>query len=434
MSPQSPDDKAGNTAVEDKSLDKESMIDFLKEDDKEQETIELEDKKDKQDKSGRKDRDSKEDKEAEGEDGETEEDISLEDELEEDLKEPDEEKLELLEPPRRREILGKYPNLFKDFPQLERSMYREQKYTEILPTIEDAKTAAEKAEILDTYEKEIMESGSTEALLNAVKESDKESFAKLIDNYLPNLYKVDEHSYYHTIGNVIKHTIISMVRDSKEQQNDDLSHAASILNQYIFGTTTFTHPQRLSKEEVKDAQGKAREEEISSKEKAFLEKQFNQANEGVSTKVDNILKATVDKNIDPNDSMSDYVKGHATKQVLDELESLIDKDTRFRGVYDKLWEKAFESDFDKESMDKIQSAYLSKAKTLLPLIIRKARAEALKGSRKSSDNDSERDRKGPLPVGRTRSSATLTSGKSNSNSSSKQIPKGMSTLDFLNSD
>jgi len=424
------DAPGSGSPVEDEALDKESVIEFLGEDDdKETETLEIEETP----KPGKKGKAEGEKSDKESEETSEEKELTLEDELEEELQETDDEKLELIEAPRRKEILAKYPNIFKDFPQLEKSMYREQRYSEILPTIEDAKAAAEKANILDEYEKEIL-SGSTESLLVAVKDNDKEAFAKVVDNYLPTLYKVDQHSYYHTIGNVIKHTIISMVRDGKEQSNEELGTAAAILNQYIFGTSQFTHPQKLSKDDVEDGESREKEEELSRKEREFLERQFTSARDDLGTRVDNILKSSVDKAIDPNDSMTEYVKKNASREVLEGLEDLISKDTRFRAIYDKLWERAFESDFDKESMDRIKSAYLSKAKTLLPILIKKSRNEALRGLNRKASDDNQRDKKGPLPVGKTRSSTTLASGSANKGSNNKQIPRGMTTLEFLNSD
>lgn len=428
MSQQNPDlTPTTGVSIEDKSLDKESVIEFLGEDEKEQEqeTIELKEPPRKKEAP---------EKEKEDEDKpDKEEELSLEDELEQELKEPEEEELELQEVPRRKEILAKYPDIFKDFPGVERAIYREQKYSEILPTIEDARAAVDKANVLDEYEKEIM-GGSTESLLASVRDNNKEAFAKVIDNYLPTLYKVDQHSYYHTIGNVIKHTIISMVRDGKEQNDENLSQAAAVLNQYIFNTSQFTHPQKLSREELVDDGSKEREEEVNKRERDFLERQFDSAKTDLGTRVDNILKASVDKAIDPNSSMTDYVKRTATREVLEGLEDLVSRDTRFRAIYDKLWERAFESDFDRESMDRIKSAYLSKAKTLLPILIRRSRNEALKGLNRKVSDDDTRDRKGPLPVGKTRSSTTLASGSANRGSNSKQIPRGMSTLEYLNSD
>lgn len=425
MSPQASD----TTPIEDKALSREETIDFLSEDSTEQEVIELEKvtKKAKEDKT-------KDDKEGlkEGDEEEKVETKTLEDELEEDLEEPDDEKLELITPVGRKEILAKYPEIFKDFPYLEKAYYRERAYTEILPTIEDAKVAVEKAERLDTYEQEIM-GGSTESLLQAVLNTDKESFSKVVDNYLPTLYKVDESAYYHTIGNVIKHTIMTMVRDGKEHGTDELIQAADVVNQYIFGTKQFTPPQRLAKDDVKDTRAT---DEADEREVQFAQRQFNVANDDITTKTDNILKSTIDRNIDPNESMTDYVRRNAVREALETLETVIADDTRFQTIKDKLWERAFNDDFSTESMDRIKSAYLSKAKTLLPSIIKKARNEALRGlgKRVRDDDTDTRDKKGPLPVGKARSSSTSPQSGKTEKDRAKSIPKGMTTLQYLSQD
>ena len=435
----SPDSGGGNTgAIEDRALDKETVIEMLGEEDGE-ESLELgeSDKKDAKGKTEGAKSDSKEKPTGDEspEDDEEEKPLSLEEQLEEDLEEPDEDKLEFAEIPRRKEILAAFPELFKKFPGIEKAIYREQAYSKLLPTIEEAKTAVGKAEILDKYEKEIYQ-GSTASLLQEVFTNDKEAFAKVVDNYLPTLHKVDQAAYFHTIGNVIKHTIISMVRDSKANDDEQLGEAAAALNKYIFGTTQFTHPQNMSREEPQSDDSKKKEDEISAKEKALIERQYNAARSDLGSRVDGILRKTVDGNIDPNEVMTDYVKGKATKDVLDSLDVAINNDTRFKGIYDRLWEKAFDNDFSKESMDAIKQAYLSKAKTLLPLLIKKARSEALKGIRRTDSDRKDRDRRGPLPVGKSRSSTTLASGKTNSNNNSgtKTVPKGMSTYDYLNSE
>lgn len=428
----SPDSSGSGTAIEDKALSIEDSIELLGEETTEKEVIELDKDKKKDDKGDDKERDrrgkEKDDKE------ETEEtEKSLEDELEEELEEPDEEKLELVTPIRRKEILAKYPNLFKEFPALENAYYREQAYSEILPTINDAKEAVEKAGMLDTYEKEIM-NGSTETLLTAVRDGDRDAFAKVVDNYLPTLFKVDEGAYYHTIGNIIKHTIITMVRDGKESGTDELIQAADVLHQYIFATKTFTQPQKLSREET--AEDGKKKEEVDKREVEFTERQFKAAEGDITTRIDNVLKSTVDKNIDPNESMTEYVRKNASRDVLDTLERIISEDTRFEVIKDKLWERAFENDFDSASMDRIKQAYLSKAKTLLPALIRKARNEALKGlGKRTTDNDDteRKDKKGPLPVGRTRSSSPPTSGKTDKDKA-RAIPKGMTTREYLDQD
>lgn len=433
MSVQSPDTAADTRPIEDKALDKEDIINILGEDDGEvpEETIELgkDTKTSKEDDSKKSEKDDEKDEEKE---------LSLEEELEEDIKEPEDEDLELVDVPRRKEILAAFPDLFKKFPQIEKAMYRERAYSEILPTIEDAKNAVAKAEQLDSHEKELMD-GTIQGILSVVHGGDKAAFAKVVDNYMPALYNIDQQAYYHTIGNITKHTIISMVNDAKTQSDENLANAAAVLNQYMFGTTQFTHPQNLSKDSVQDPKSKEKETEISEREEALAKRQFEDALGGLDGRVEKVLEATITKHIDPKETMTSYTRRKAIEQVQKELESIISSDARFKKIYDVMWLKARDNNYSKESMDKLYRAYVSKAGTLLSGIISKVRKEAMAEAKSSGkpngDDRKERDRRGPLPVGKNRGSTPTASGSAKqSSTSTKQIPKGMSTLEFLNSD
>jgi hypothetical protein len=404
MSQLNPD---ANVAIEDKKISTEDAVEFLAEETEEQETIELE-----KDSKKPKEAPSKEDEGDEETREKDDEDKSIEEQLEEELQEEKEvpEDLELVVPVRRKEILAAYPDLFKKFPYLEKAMYLEQQFSEVVATPDDAREAVEKAEVLNELEEQMLE-GNTENLLSSVREHDKESFNRVVDNLLPSLYKVDQDAYFHTI--------------------DKLIESAEVLNEYIFGTKQFHQPQRLSSGQIQENE---KEQELTQREQEFVERQYETAKDAVVTKIDNVIKSTIEKNIDPRDSMTSYVRKNATREVTEALESLIAKDKRFVEVYDKLWERAFNDNFSSESMDKIKAAWLSKAKTYLPGLIKNARNEALKGLGKRVQDDSdEKDRKGPLPVGKTRGSAS-SQNSGNKTGNAKDIPKGMTTLEFLMKD
>jgi len=427
-------------------MSKQDMIDFLGSDDDKPEIIDLEEGKEK---GKDKDKEKGKEKEKEGDeipdegDEEVEEEIEEADELaelEEELEPPSEEQLELVTPVRRKEILKEYPDLFKKFPYLEKAYYREQQFTELLPTIADAKAAVEKSEILDRFENDLM-GGSTETVLKAVRETNPNGFYKIVDDYLPTLAKVDEKAYYHVIGNLTKHTIVSMVQearrlgvgqgeDGKPQPGVALQNAALLLNQFVFGTTEFKPPSQLSNQDKPE--DNTRERQLAEKEQNFIRTQFENTRNDLNTRVNNTLKNTIDAHIDPKKSMTDYVRKNAARDTMDNLERVINQDTRFKALLDKLWEKAFADGFTKESTDRIRSAYVSKAKTVLPALLKKARNEALRGTghRVREDNDSD-NKRGPVPAGRPRSQERQ-SGKSGKET--KEVPKGMTTLEFLNSD
>lgn len=343
-------------------------------------------------------------------------------ELEQELEGPGEEELELVTPVRRKEILAKYPTLFKDFPYLEKAYYREQKFTELLPTIDDAKIAVEAKQTLDRMEADVM-TGNTELILRAVKEQSPQGFAKIVDDYLPTLAKVDEKAYFHVLGNLTKHTIVAMVREGRRSGNEALQSAAQILNQFVFGTSDFQPPQQLSKPNADDS----KEKQLSEREQQFVRQQFESARDDLNTRVNNTLKNTIEANIDPKKTMTEYVRKNASREAMEMLESVLSKDARFIALRDKLWEAAFNSNFNRESVERIKSAYLSRAKTLLPTVIKKARIDAMKGLGKRADEE-ERVDKTPISPGRPRSTS---SGKI---SKPSDIPRGMRSIDFLMQD
>lgn len=440
FAPDAPGGKSGvvNPSGGGGEVTKEDMIEFLSADDEPEEVIPLEDKTPPKGKGkeGEEEEEGVSPKKKEGEE-EEEEEVEEKDELkeiEEELEEPTEEQLELVIPVRRREILKKYPQLFKDFPYLETAYYREQQFTELLPTIDDAKQAVEAKQILDRFENDVM-GGNTETILKAVKAENPQGFYKIVDDYLPTLARVDEKSYYHILGNVSKHTIIAMVQEARRLgvgengQGLALQSAANILNQFVFGSSEFSPPSKLSREVSPEKEDK--DKEISEREQKFVRQQFESSRTDLNTRVNNVLKNTIDANIDPKKSMSDYVRKNVSRDALEQLEILISRDSRFKALTDKLWEKAFQEGFTKESTDRIRSAFVSKAKTLLPSVIKKARNDALRGTGKRVKDDEEETtpNKGPIAGGRPRSQQP--SGKVKE---AKDIPAGMSTLEFLNSD
>lgn len=406
------DDKGGKADTIDDKLD------FLNReiDDSDKEIIDLDDKsKDKDDKLD-KDKDKDKDKEDDKEDKDLED---LEKELKDD--DVDEDKLELVTPVRRSEILKAYPKLFKEFPYLEKAYYREQQFTEVFPTLDDAKEASAKAEVLDKFEADLF-AGKTEILLKSVLDNDPAGFDKLVDNYLPNLAAVSEKAYHHIIGNITKHTIQAMNEEAaglEEESGNRLKIAAHILNQFVFGSVKFTAPTKLAKDTpIDDNKSK-----FDNERNQFRQEKFNDAVENLNTRVSNSIESTIKQYIDPKQSMTDFVRDHATADAVKEISDLLSKDTRFKTLVDKLWDKAAKSNFPKNLIDDIRNAYMSRAKTVLPTVIKTARDKALKGMGKRVEDT---DKKGPI----TRRS-TSPIDKDDKSGKDTKVPKNMSNLDFM---
>lgn len=307
-----------------------------------------------------------------------------EDELDyllEETEDPTEEQLELVTPSNRRAILKDYPDLFKKHPSLEKSYYRDQKFTEVFPHPKDAEEARGKVEALDSFEKDIMD-GNTEAILRSVKDGSSDSFNKVVDNLLPTLMKIDREAYLHIVGNnakeIIRHMWTTGSNSSNEDEKSELQNAARTMNKFLFGSEKYAPPSKLSSTNTSDKVN-PKEEELARKEKEFNDRQFNNSKNEVMSSIDRQIKATINKHIDPKDSMPEYVKKNAIRDANEILESQLKSDKRFQEIINRLWENAKKNDFSKESVDKVRQAHTSKASALLASVIKKARNEALKG-------------------------------------------------------
>lgn len=425
------DDGSGGGTIEDNALNKEEMINFLEDDgdNDDGEVLDL----GKPSKESKTPKDKQSSKEKDDDDDETVDDDDEEkdelDDLEEDLKEPDDEDLELMTPARRKDILKEFPDLFKKFPELERSYFRERKYTELLPTIEDAREAVEAKQTLDNFEAALAK-GEIKDILKSVKDTDINSFHSLVDNMMDHLREVDKEAHLHVIGNIFKTGLTNAFSEGKTSGNETLKAAAHVMYQFLFGTSDYEPPQKLARVPEKNEEA----ERIAQERENLQRERFEGVRDNLATRLDNTLKATIDANIDPRGSMSEYVKRNAVREAGEKVRELIKNDTRFRQILNQYWVRAAKSNYSKESVEAIRAAYLSRAKTLLPTVLKTVRNEALKGvSRKAKDNEEvETPRKKGLTTGKSASPSNM-SGKT-AKERAKALPPGMTSAQYLLSD
>lgn len=334
----------------------------------------------------------------------------------------DDEDIEINAPPRKREILKEYPDVFKKFPFLEKMLYRDKEYTELFGSFDDAKEIAERAETFSNFEQQLL-SGKTEEILKNIKETDSKAFDKIIDNYLPVLAKVDKEAYFEVVGNMGKQLIAEMVKAANEDGNDELKQAALMVNQFMFNTSKYTPAKpRVTAEESKT-------DEAEQERLAYVKERFDGAVDDLQGRVDNILRSTINEYIDRKGTMTAYVKKNAVNDSLKYLHEYINGDTSLRKNLDKLWKVAFDAKFSKDSLARIQSLYLGRAKSLLPNSIKKARAEALKDLAPRKEEKEEKEeieeqtprRRGPISAGRP----------SQQNSKANTRQKGESVAEFF---
>ena len=425
----SPEDNGGGTpdTGTKESLNANDILKLMSEDDESEEDIPLEPTKKESESPEETEESEVDSEELDEEDKEVKE---LEEELDNEI-EPDDEKLELIdERASRKEILKAYPDIFKKFPSLEKSIYREQAYSKIFPSIDDAKSAQESTDIIQKVDSDLRE-GNLKNIISIIK-GNKPAFNKMVDNYLPLLYETDKDAYFHVVGNTVKQTVQNLVNAAKETDDEEtqtsLMQTARGLYKFVFNSTKWEAPTSLSSD---DDTNPSEESKISKERESLRNERYQAAKSDIESSLERSFKKTIEKHIDPKRVMSDYVKRTAVRDAYEQLTSLIDKDPNYKRVLLKSWQVAANSNFSKDALAKIKENSVNLSRAKLALAIKKARVEALKGIGKrvkaeKDDTEEETDPPTKRSVGKTKTDSPK--------SSKSTIPPGMSVTDFIMKD
>ena len=367
----------------------------------------------------------------EEDDQETDKETEAEEEPEVNLE--DEDELELAKIPKRQELKKAYPDIFKKFPALDHIIQREHAFAEVFPTVGDAKAARESVTAFNKFQSDLL-NGDVEGVLSAVKQTDPKAFDKISKNFLDTLIKVDPNAHLATTQKVTK-SILNYIHSGAEarlkkypndEQAGQLKLASEIIHAAIYDTDEVT-PYQESAASKKEEDPEV--EKFKTERANFEKTRFDAAVQSVTSITRSILENAVTRDIDPKGTLPPYVKSKLVTDVINELDRQLGGDARFRGLVDKLWNKARESGYSDESLKNIRTALKEKAKTVLPGIMRAKKGEAMKGLTSRVSNNREQKSQPKKLVEDTRAPRReVTSSRRDSD----KLPKpGEKAIDFL---
>ena len=277
-----------------------------------------------------------------------------------------------------KDIKAKYPNLFKDFPDLREMFFREQGYSELFPTVEDAKEAYENSENYG-FLRELVEGGTpenTEEFLGAVKDIDKlQSFAY---SFLPALQKVDQESYFKItlpiVDNVLKHAFL----EGRKVGNKNLELAAQHLSQFIFGDASYASGGKSAE------QPKARVSENDDGRKEFEKEKrefFNQRTQEFGADVISTCESQLRSHISSQlkNVESEFLRDSMVERVVNKINNAIESDRMFQSRLKSLSAQAVKAGLSRDHKERIVQFVISRARSLTPGIIQEVQRVAKVG-------------------------------------------------------
>lgn len=272
--------------------------------------------------------------------------------------------------------------VFKRFPSLRDVYFREKAFTEIFPSVSDAKLAAESSETLIGLQEKVT-SGDAGELFKAIREVDEKSLENISGTILNSLYKISPDLHWKAAAPLLQNVVRGFYQEGIRSQNEDLQNAAQHLALFLFGeaevakgTKSVVQDKPTEKSEEQKKFEAERSQFQIDKFSSFSKALTSEAQEGLSKLVlergaGNRLK------IDPDGNFSQFIKDSISEKILKEVDKALTSDNAHMRYMNSLWSKAKRDGYSGEWKATITTAYLARAKSLVPAIRAKLVSEAL---------------------------------------------------------
>lgn len=332
-----------------------------------------------------------EDEKIDEEEKEEEEEVSEEDEDTEriDDETPPEEETEG-KLPSFKKINEKYPNFLKEFPEVRVALGRELEYKNLFPTVESAKDAHERVAFHRELEEDILE-GKSGLLLTRLHQTDEKALNKFAKNFLPTLLKGNPELYERITLPIVKNVLRAAIKEGERHGNKQLPLAAKYISQFVFDSSDIPEDEKEEKEDKEPSESDRKLQKLLTQRVIDFKQELQESTQ-------NILEHTVKSTIDPDEVFPKSLRNSLMKDILAEVADTLGEDKEHTSKMSALWNQARSDDFSRQNLSQLKSAYLARAKKILPAIQKKHVNEALKemGRKPKEDvRDSKHRKFGP---------------------------------------
>ena len=340
-----------------------------------------------------------------GEEKSEETDKEESDEAEEEPQPPDEDEdaRTFTNRPTLREVKAKYPSLFKDFPGLKDAMFREAAFNEVFPTIAEAKEAATKASTFDRFEGDLL-SGDADKIIRVIHGANPESAKNFIKSFLPTLSRLDHGAYVAAVNPFLQHLVRDVFSSGKKKGDENLANSALHLMEYLGFDPEVLNAQAPRQDPELDAE----KQKLQRDQQQFFQQRYQASLDRIATAGNTEIGAALEEAIS-KDKLTDLEREALKGKILRELDIQFAKDAKHQSLMASLWRRAEKAGFAGSAEEAILTAYVSRAKALLPGVINQVKVKTL-GKRASEPAKPKVKPNPDMPASRT-SNAPLRKGE-----------------------
>lgn len=365
----SPDDDLSVISDKDVTLEKEENTE---EEEKE------EDKEEEEDKEIEEEEEEKEDEEEETEEKEEEEEDEDTEEDEDDSRYTT-----------FKDIKAKYPNFFKEFPDLRAALAREQQYSEHFGSPEDAKLAVAQASALQAIEEDLLNKNDPRGLIDTIHKDNPEAVEKILFNLLPYLSEKHKDLYFEVAAVPIKQLLRNAWSEGKGKETD-LGKAAAIIHKFFFNDYNFG--DKVKGEGAKISEKTDREKELEERLSKIEESKTNDFLRTCDDSYLNRMTKLIRERLDQDERLTDYMRSKLVEDTLSDIKKQLDSDSRYKSQMQSILRQARVGEYSNDYKSRVVSTALARAKSLIPEVTKKLISQATKTG-KVKDSEEEKEKK-----------------------------------------
>jgi hypothetical protein len=357
---------------------------------------------------------------------ETEPETETEPEPEIEPSKDDEYKTEVSHPfdrPTVKDITTKFPEFFKTFPSIRDMYFREAEFSKVFPTIEDARDADRDAGTFRDLRDDLVSNKGAALFQLLDREKALDGFSR---NFFSNLIATNKEAFWGAANPLVEDIARNMFAKGAREGDENIQNAARHLAEYFFGDLSVAEGRKTFVQ---------REDPVKIAESKAAEKYDNERYLSFRAELSGTIRSEINKMVNEGDKLSGlstFLKGVVADKVADQIGDILSKDQAHLKHMDGLWDRAKRNGRTDEDKSRLTSAFLGRAKSLIPSLRAKLITEI---TGKGPEASAEKMDKVAKVAARSDSAQGRPSSTSRPSYNPRKIDYGKtSDLDILNDD
>lgn len=268
-------------------------------------------------------------------------------------------------------IQVKYPNFFKEFPDVRGAIFRDRQFREFIPTPEDARELVERNQDFTDYERTV-QAGDPTLLFKSLADS-PEMLGKFSMNILPTIEKFSPELRGKMIYPYVRRIFANALNDAQQSGNKNLVNSVGHMAKYLWNSNTI--PADESPHETKENPEVTQLREENEALQARQSEAF--ASRIVDTGVAN-LRRSVEFSFKDDKRFSPIEKKALINDIVTQTRATLDRNPQHVRAMKSLWIKARSNGLPEQLIPRLVSTFLGGAKSALPAVRARIVASALK--------------------------------------------------------